>query len=124
MFGMNPMKWLPDSWKTDATVVRGGGRDSRGNPLPPKTYHIKRVLVGQATTNDPVDNSDKPNSRTLLYTVPDPEVTLDGVPVEDFRFESTDVIVIPKGARMAGRWSVDGDPGEWPFGNHLTLVRA
>lgn len=117
------MSMLPESWKCDVDVVRNGGRDSRGNPLPVQRFTVKRVLVGQSTTLDPVDNSDAPRSRTLLYAEPDAEVTQNGAKVEGFRFESTDVIEVPATARMRGKWAVDGDPGEWPYGTELWLVR-
>lgn len=105
---------LPDWWKTDVVVVRSGGRDLRGNPLPAQEIPRKRVLVGQRGTNDPVtDLSDTTEDTAVLYDAD-----------TSFRYFSTDRIRVPETARMAGEWSVGGRPGEWPFGTEIQLERG
>jgi hypothetical protein len=103
---------LPSSWLTSVTVLRGGGRDAKGNPLPTQEITVTRCLVGPRSTADPVDRSDVTDGKAILYRGP------------GFTFMSTDRIVVPDGARMAGVWSVDGRPAEWPYGSEVGLVRA
>ncbi|MBD1541024.1 hypothetical protein G9E11_01885 [Arthrobacter sp. IA7] len=110
--GMSPLRGFPKSWLTDVTVLRGGGRDPKGNPLPPVELTVTGCLIGARATSDPVDRSDVVDGKAVLYRGP------------GFRFLSTDRIRVPDGARMAGEWSVDGRPGEWPFGSEVGLVRA
>lgn len=110
---MNILKRFPKSWRTDAVVVRSGGRDKKGNPLPEQEIPRRDVLLGPRATADPVDRSDVVTATAVLY---DGDTT--------FAYLSTDRIRIPDGARMAGVWSVDGRPGEWPYGSEVGLVRA
>lgn len=110
--GRNPLKMFPKSWLTDVTVLRGGGRDAKGNPLPVTELHVTACLIGPRATSDPVDRSDLVDSKAVLYRAP------------GFTFLSTDRIRVPHGKRMAGEWSVEGRPGEWPFGSEVGLVRA
>jgi hypothetical protein len=102
----------PRSWRTDVIVLRGGGRDAKGNPQPTQEIPVKDCIVGARATAEPVDRSDGFDSKAVLYRDP------------GFSFLSTDRVRIPKGARMAGEWSVDGRPGEWPLGVEVGLVRA
>lgn len=108
---MNILGRFPKSWKTDVVVVRSGGRDAKGNPLPTQEIPVAGCLIGLRSTADPVDRSDLVTSTAVLYH-------------EGFVFLSTDRIRVPVGARMAGEWSVDGRPGEWPHGVEVGLVRA
>lgn len=110
--GRNPLKMFPKSWLTDVTVLRGGGRDAKGNPLPVVELAVTRCLVAPRATADPVDRSDVTDGKAVLYRGP------------GFTFLSTDRIRIADGDRMAGVWSVDGRPGEWPHGSEVGLVRA
>lgn len=110
---MNFVKRFPKSWLTDAVVIRGGGRDKKGNPLPTEEIPRKDVLIAPRATADPVDRSDVTTGTSVLY---DGDMT--------FVYLSTDRLRIPEGARMAGEWSVDGRPGEWPYGSEVGLVRA
>jgi hypothetical protein len=104
----------PKSWLTDVVVLRGGGRDAKGNPLPTSEIVVTGCLVGARATAEPLDRSDVVDSKAVLYRDPDP----------DFTFLPADRVRVPQGQRMAGTWSVDGRPGEWPLGVEVGLVRA
>ena len=110
---MNIVKRFPKSWRADVVVIRSGGRDKKGNPLPSEEFPRTDVLVAPRATSDPVDRSDVTNSTAVLY---DGDTT--------FAYLSTDRIRVPPGARMAGEWSVEGRPSEWPFGSEVGLVRS
>ena len=110
--GMNPLGMFPKSWLVTVTVLRGGGRDAKGNPLPTQEIQVSGCLIGSRATADPVDRSDVVDGKAVLYRGP------------GFRFLAADRIRVPDGAMMAGEWSVDGRPGEWPFGSEVGLVRA
>jgi len=101
---------FPKSWRTDVTVIRGGGRDAKGNPLPSQEIPLRDCLIGARATSDPVDRSDVTSSTAVLYRDP------------GFTFLPADRIRVPAGARMAGLWSVDGRPAEWPDGWEVGLV--
>ena len=110
---MNVVRRFPRSWLTSVTVIRGGGRDAKGNPLPTTEITRTGVVIAPRATADPVDRSDVTSSTAVLYDG-------DG----SFIYQSTDRIRVPAGARMAGDWSVDGRPSEWPLGTEIGLVRA
>lgn len=108
---LSPLDRLPESWFTDVTVLRSGGRDPKGNPMPDTEIPVAHCLVAPRSTSDPVDRSDVVETREVLYH-------------KDFVFFVSDKIRVPKGARMAGLWAVDGRPAEWPFGVEVGLVRS
>jgi len=110
--GRNPLKMLPKSWLTDVTVLRGGGRDAKGNPLPVVEIAVTGCAIAPRATADPVDRADIVDSSAVLYRGP------------GFTFMPSDRIRSATGKRMAGEWSVDGRPSEWPFGSEVGLVRA
>lgn len=111
---LDPLKFLPKSWKCDVIVERSGGKDERNNPRPVQTFAWRGVLVGARSTSDPLDFSDLVESRVLLY----------GPRQDGFEPQSTDTIIVPETARMSGRWSVRGRPAEWPLsGWELVLDR-
>lgn len=110
----SPVRAFPKSWKTDVTIVRGGGRDRFDNPIPTQDIAREGVLIVPRSTADPVDFSELVDSRAVLY-----DHAEDG-----FRYQSTDRIRVPAGARMAGEWSVAGRPGEWVLGDEIPLERA
>lgn len=110
--GRSLVKLFPKSWLTDVIVLRGGGRDAKGNPLPVSEIPVTGCLIAPRATADPVDRSDVIDGKAVLYRDP------------GFTFQSTDRIRVPRGARMAGDWSVEGRPGEWPYGSEVGLVRA
>lgn len=103
---------FPKSWRVDVTVLRSGGRDAKGNPLPVQEIVVTDCLVGSRATADPVDRSAVTDGKAILYRDP------------GFTFLPSDQIRIPDGARMAGLWSVDGRPGDWPQGVEVGLVKA
>lgn len=109
---MGIVRRFPRSWRTDVIVLRGGGRDTQGNPLPVVEVPVKDCIVGPRMTADPIDRSDATDDKVYLYRDLDPA----------FSFLPTDRVRVPAGARMAGDWSVDGRPGEWPLGVEVGLV--
>lgn len=103
---------FPKSWRTNVIALRGGGRDAQGNPMPVVEIPVTDCIVGPRATADPLDRSDVVDGKAVLYRDPDP----------GFTFLPTDRVRVPVGARMAGDWSVDGRPGEWPMGVEVGLV--
>jgi len=103
---------FPRSWRVDVIVIRSGGRDAKGNPLPSQEIAVKDCILGPRATTDPTDHSDVTSSTAVLYRDP------------GFTFLPADRIRVPVGKRMAGTWSVDGRPGEWPHGWEIGLVMA
>lgn len=110
--GLSLSRRFPKSWLTSVTVLRGGGKDAKGNPISPLEITVTGCLIGPRATADPVDRADVVSSTAVLYRDP------------GFTFLPTDRIRVPLGARMAGTWSVDGRPGEWPYGSEVGLVIA
>lgn len=103
---------FPKKWRVDVVVIRGGGRDAKGNPLPSYEIPVADCVVAPRSTVDPIDRSDVVDGNGVLYRDP------------GFTFLSTDRIRVPGGALMAGEWAVEGRPGEWPMGVEVGLVRA
>jgi len=97
---------FPAEWRTDVVVLRGGGRDPKGNPLPVREIPLKDCLIGPRTTGEPTDGSNLTSSEMSIYRDPDPS----------FRFQPSDRIRVPEGALNAGEWSGDGRPQEFPLG--------
>lgn len=110
--GMSIVKRFPKSWLTTVTVLRSGGRDAKGNPLPTHEIEVTKCIIGPRATVDPVDRSAVVGSTAVLYRDP------------GFTFLPTDRIRVAPGKRMAGTWSVDGRPAEWPLGSEVELVMA
>lgn len=108
--GRSLVRRFPKSWRTDVTVLRGGGRDAKGNPLPTREIPVKECIVAPRATAEPLDHSDVVSSTAVLYRDP------------GFTFLPADRIRVPDGARMAGTWAVEGRPGEWPQGWEIGLV--
>jgi hypothetical protein len=99
---------FPSSWKTDVTVIRGGGSDPMGNPLPTEEIPVTGCLPAPRATSDPVDRSDLTSATAVLYH-------------ENFDFQSTDRIRFPDTAVLRGTWAVDGEPQRWPVGIEVPL---
>ena len=108
---MDIISFLPGFWSGAVTVLRGGGRDSKSNPLPVEEIPVSKCLVGPRSTAEPNDFSEIVDSTAVLYRTVD----------DGFRFLPSDRVVVPDGARMAGEWSVDGRPSEWPMGVEVGL---
>ena len=106
------LRRFPKSWRVTVTVLRSGGRDAKGNPLPAYEIQVPDCLLAPRATSDPVDRSEVVAGVAVLYRG------------DGFTFLPTDRVRVPAGARMAGEWSVDGSPSEWPFGVEVGLVRA
>ncbi|MCZ9884148.1 hypothetical protein [Arthrobacter sp. B2a2-09] len=109
---MGIVSMFPKSWRTDVVVLRGGGRDSKGNPLPPQEIPVTDCIIGARATAEPLDQSDVVDSKAVLYRDP------------GFTFLPADRVRVPEGTRMAGTWSVEGRPGEWPYGSEVWLVMS
>jgi hypothetical protein len=105
---------FPRPWLTNVTVLRGGGRDPKGNPLPVTEIPVADCIIAARATSEPTDRADLIASTAVLYRDPDPS----------FSFLPKDRVRVPAGALMAGEWSVDGLPGEWPLGVEVGLVRS
>lgn len=110
---LNLVGMMPGFWSGTVTVLRGGGRDNKGNPLPVDEISLDECLIGPRATSEPNDFSDLVDSTAVLYRTVD----------DGFQFQHTDRIRVPDGARMAGEWSVDGLPSEWPMGVEVGLKR-
>lgn len=102
---------FPASWRTAGVVLRSGGKDPKGNPLPDVELPLSDVLIAPRATADPLDRSDATTAETVIYH-------------NTFVFQPTDKIRIPVGARMAGLWRVDGRTEEWPMGTVTSVVLA
>ncbi|MCU1566541.1 MAG: ArV2 gp08, partial [Pseudarthrobacter sp.] len=63
------------------------------------------------STSEPQGRSDLVDSSAVLIR-------------DGFTFLHTDRIRVPAGKRMAGEWSIDGRPGEWPGSFEVALKRA
>lgn len=109
---MGIVSMFPRDWLVDVIVLRGEGKDAKGNPLPVQEVTATDCIIGPRATADPVDRSDVVDSTAVLYR--DPE--------DGFQFLPKDRIRVPAGARMAGDWMVEGRPGEWPHGWEVGLV--
>ncbi|WP_155854330.1 hypothetical protein [Arthrobacter sp. MA-N2] len=110
--GRSLVKRFPKQWRTDVVVLRGGGRDAKGNPLPSFEIPVTDCIIAPRATAEPLDRSDVVDSKAVLYRDP------------GFTFLPADRVRVPEGARMAGTWSVEGRPGEWPYGSEVGLVMA
>lgn len=108
---MSVLDAFPAIWRTDVTVLRGGGRDAKGNPQPVEYVLVPDCLVGPRSTAEPKNFSDIVDSTAVLYRSVD----------DGFAFLPTDRVVVPEGSRMSGEWSVDGVPSEWPMGVEVGL---
>lgn len=102
---------FPADWRTDVVVLRSGGRDAKGNPLPVEEIPVKDCLIGPRNTSESNDFSMVASTEMAIYRDPDPV----------FSFHATDRIRVPEGQRMAGVWAVDGRPLEYPLGVHVPI---
>lgn len=106
LFGKGIVASFPKSWRTSVTVLRAGGRDPKGNPLPAVEIPLADCLIGPRTTTEPVTGTSLTSSDMSIYRDPDP----------NFKFQTADRIIVPVGALNAGEWSVDGRSKEFPLG--------
>lgn len=105
--------WLyPDAWKVTPTLHDHAGTDARGNPLPSTTRELTECLIAPGNGSDPADQSAVVEGIATLYSQ------------EPLGLANRDIITIPEGQYLAGRWLVDGRPGQWPLGEAVKLVRG
>lgn len=109
-FPVMPISLFEDDY-VDVVVLRGGGHDQWGEPRPVEEIVVKDCLVGGSSTSDDTPRSEVVDSTANLYRGP------------GFTFQSTDRVVVPSGAPMAGEWAVEGIPQEWAQGVHVALRR-
>lgn len=107
---MNPLDDFPYEWRSDVVVLRGGGRDAKGNPMPVAEIARPGVMLVPRSTTEAVDRADTTVDLAVLH---------DGD--ASFSYLSTDRIRVQAGMRMAGTWAVDGRPSEWPYGSEVAL---
>lgn len=104
-------RFSPD-WLTTATVLRGGGRDRNGDPLPAQEIPVDGCLVGWDVTTEHTDRSDRTTAQATLYRRRD-----------DFEWRSTDLIRLPADSMLPGTWAIDGEPKIWPTDVEIGLTR-
>ena len=102
---------FPASWRTSVTVLRGGGRDDRGDPLPVTELPVETCIVGPRSSGEPMERGDVVSFELSIYRDPDPS----------FRFLSTDRIVVPDTALNPGTYEVEGKPREFPLGVEIPI---
>ncbi|MGO1562604.1 MAG: hypothetical protein ACTHW7_12345 [Actinomycetaceae bacterium] len=103
---------FPAEWLTDVTVLRGGGRDRFGNPLPEEEIPLDGCLAGWGTTTEHTDRTDRTVAQATLYRRRD-----------DFRWRSTDRVRITEDSMLPGTWAIDGEPKIWPTDVEIGLTR-
>lgn len=103
----NPLSAFPKEWLVTVELKQGGGRDARGNPLPPTPVTVEGCLFADRASEDPVDRSDLTEDAGVLYMPPSAPLPA-----------STDSVVVPG----RGTYAVDGKPKQWPFGHEVPLV--
>ena len=108
---MRIVRSFPKEWLTDVVVLRSGGRDPKGNPLPVEEIAVTDCLIGARATSEPGGFSMQVSTEMALYRDPDPE----------FSFLPSDRIRVPDGSPMAGEWAVDGRAMEFPLGVHVPI---
>ena len=109
---MRSVAHFPAEWLCDVVVLRGGGRDSRGNPAPVTEVPVTDCLVGARATMDPLSRGDLTTADAVLYRDLGDGVT----------FLPTDRVRVPEGTWLsAGVWAVDGEPKAWPLGWEVPL---
>lgn len=108
---MSIVQSFPEDWRTEVTVIRTGGHDSYGDPLPAQEIQVTDCLIGQWAGGATGNASNVTEADVTLFRDPDPQ----------FQFHSTDQIRIPDNARMAGLWSIVGHPIETPLGTEVKI---
>lgn len=107
---MNPLDDFPEEWLSDVSVVRSGGRDTKGNPRPDAVFPRMGIAIVPGGSAEAGERSNATENKAVLY---------DGDP--SFTYQSTDRIRVPAGDRMAGDWSIVGRPNEWPGFTEVVL---
>ena len=103
---------LPPEWRVTVTVVRGGGVDRFGKPVPRSEHTVSNCLIGEATTEE-VEAFSEVASLDAVLSAP---------VMADFR--STDAVNSPKSAwAPARKWRVSGHPRFTPLGTKVPLSK-
>lgn len=97
---------MPDEWRTDVVIHRGGGRDRFNNPLPEVSLDAHGCTVGWRGTADPLDFSELSADQATLYQEDE-----DGV-----EWLPSDRVMIPDGPWPSGTFVVAGRPKHWEAG--------
>lgn len=70
----DPKRWpldtvgtFPESWRTDVTILRGGGRDRFGNPQPEQEIPWRGCMIAARATEDPLSRADLTDTAAVLY---------------------------------------------------------
>lgn len=105
---------------TTITVLRSGGRDRRGNPLPEVEHVLHGWEVSPRASEEATDRSDAVVTGAVTRGPMLPEYQVIG------GIKSTDRIRVPTGHPMAGTWRVEGEPGPFvsPFTGWVGGVRV
>lgn len=100
---------LLDRFRFTATLLTGGGRDSRGNPLPVVETEIPGCLLSPDPKSEFDNLTEKSDTTATLYFK------------ERITVPKNARIHTPNGAPITGTWAVDGDPVYWPLGVEVNL---
>ena len=106
----SPATGFPKDWYTDVEVLRGGGRDSMGNPKQPEVIPLDECLISNHSMTDTTEPaSDQTTNPAYLYRKP------------GFKFLPTDRIRVPETSDMEGTWEIIGRPAGGPMGWEVRL---
>lgn len=102
------------------TVLRSGGRDSRGNPRPDIEHRLDDWAVAPRSSDEATDRADTAITGAVARGPYNDQYTAIG------GLRSTDRLRVPTTHPMAGTWQVDGEPGPWrsPFSGWTPGVRV
>ena len=100
---------LLDRFRFTATLLTGGGRDSRGNPLPTFETEIPGCLLTPDPKSEFDNLTEKSDTTASLHFK------------EHITVPKNARIRTPQGSPIPGEWAVDGDPVYWPLGAEVNL---
>lgn len=106
----------PDCWYSTVRVERRTQPDRRGRyDADAKMFEVPRCLLAPGNTSADPRPSGVVDSAPRLYRHAGEE--------PDFTFQPGDVIICPNNSFLPGRWHIDGQPKQWPFGWEVPLKR-
>ena len=100
---------LLDKFRFTAVLLSGGGRDSRGNPLPIVESDIPGCLLAPDPKSELDNLSEKSETTATLFFK------------QQITIPKNARIRTPEGSPIPGTWAVDGDPTYWPLGVEVNL---